>query len=56
MSRVTRVEVFNLVKKAEQQAKQAKELQEQLEALAARIEKEGIDPQKSTTTRRKIPK
>jgi hypothetical protein len=56
MSKVTRVEVFNLLRKAEQQAKQAKELQEQLEDLAARIEKDGVDSPKSTTTRRKIPK
>ena len=55
MSRVTRVEVYNLVKKAEQQAKQAKELQEQLEALAARIETDGLQQPKAKTAR-KIPK
>ena len=53
MSRVTTDEIYNLAAKAQQQVKQAKELQQQLEELADRIE---TDERKAPTarTRRKI--
>ena len=52
MSRVTRVEIDNLVTKAQQQVKQAKELLQQLEELADRIETDERKAPKATTGRK----